>query len=111
MLASRKEKAMSRRYRKSQDKQLASPGATTILPLDQPAAVYYRQSTDAQVGNISTAIQTIDMVAYVKRLGWPDDKILLIDMDQGVSGTTKIDEREGMSELFGLITDGRIGAV
>jgi DNA invertase Pin-like site-specific DNA recombinase len=102
---------MSKRYRKTQDKQLATPGATTILPLDQPAAVYYRQSTDAQVGNISTAIQTIDMVAYVKRLGWPDDKILLIDMDHGVSGTTKIDEREGMSELFGLITDRRIGAV
>ncbi|MCI0552867.1 MAG: recombinase family protein, partial [Anaerolineae bacterium] len=102
---------MSKRYYKLQENPaLALPEATTSLPFDRPVAVYYRQSTEHQVGNISTAIQTIDMVADLKRRGWPEDKIILIDMDKGVSGTTKIDEREGMSNLFALITEGKIGA-
>lgn len=83
----------------------------TPLPTHVPVANYYRQSTTAQVGNISTDIQTIDMAEYLKRLGWPEDKIIMIDMDAGVSGTTRIDEREGMSQLFQLITTGKVGAV
>ncbi len=81
------------------------------LPTDRPVAVYYRQSSDAQVGNISTAMQTIDLPDYLKRLGWAEDKIILIDNDAGISGTTKIDERPGMRKLFDLIIDGSIGAV
>lgn len=81
------------------------------LPTDSPVAVYYRQSTVAQVGNISTQIQTVDMVEEMRRRGWAEDSIILIDMDAGVSGTTKIDEREGMRQLFGLITGGHIAAV
>lgn len=81
------------------------------LPLDKPVAVYYRQSTMAQVGNISTFIQTIDMVEELKRRGWRQEQIILIDMDAGVSGTTKIDERAGMRELFSLISSASIGAV
>lgn len=83
----------------------------TQLPLHLPVAVYYRQSTEAQIGNISTTIQTVDMVEILKSRGWAKDKIMMIDMDAGVSGTTKIDEREGMSTLFGLITNNEIGAV
>lgn len=83
----------------------------TQLPVHLPVANYYRQSTMEQVGNQSTAIQTVDMVAYLKRLGWPEEKIIRIDMDAGVSGTKKIDERPGMSELFRLITRGEVGAV
>jgi hypothetical protein len=32
-------------------------------------------------------------------------------MDAGISGTTKIDERPGMSKLFALINQKAIGAV
>ena len=81
------------------------------LPLHLPIAIYYRQSTEAQIGNISTTIQTVDMVQYLKNYGWDEDKIIMIDMDAGVSGTTKIDEREGMRTLFELITNNKIGAV
>src|SRR5258708_39774103 len=102
---------MSKRYRKSPVKQFVSPGGTTVLPVDQPAAVYYRQSTDAQVGNVSTAIQTIDMVSHLKQRGWDETNINLIDSDAGISGTTKIDERPGMKELFDLITSRNISAV
>jgi DNA invertase Pin-like site-specific DNA recombinase len=77
----------------------------------QPVAVYYRQSTPAQVGNISTTIQTVDMVDELVNCGWQRDDIILIDADEGVSGTKRIDEREGMSYLFELIADGSIGAV
>lgn len=90
---------------------LAEVSTSTALPIDRPVAIYYRQSTDSQVGNISTSIQTVDMVAYLKHCGWTDEHILMIDMDAGVSGTTKIDERPGMSELFDLITSGQLGAV
>src|SRR5258706_9131714 len=81
------------------------------LPTNMPLAVYYRQSTEGQIGNVSTTMQTIDMVEYLKGRGWSEDKIIMIDMDAGVSGTTKIDEREGMRALFSLITEGEIRAV
>ena len=77
----------------------------------EPIAVYYRQSTTAQVGNISTSIQTIDMVEELERRGWEKEKIILIDDDEGVSGTKRIDERKGMSYLFELIADDKIAAV
>lgn len=83
----------------------------TKLPTNQPIAIYYRQSTEAQVGNISTTLQTVDMVKYLKQQGWSDENIIMIDMDAGISGTTKIDERPGMSKLFSLITQNKIGAV
>lgn len=90
---------------------LANPGENKALPVHQPIAIYYRQSTDAQVGNVSTSMQTVDMVKYLKGMGWAANNIIMIDMDKGVSGTTKIDERPGMSALFELITHGKIGAV
>jgi DNA invertase Pin-like site-specific DNA recombinase len=83
----------------------------TGLPTHLPIAIYYRQSTEAQIGNVSTTIQTVDMVEYLKQRGWAAENIIMIDMDAGVSGTTKIDERPGMSKLFDLITQGKLGAV
>jgi hypothetical protein len=83
----------------------------TVLPIDHPVANYYRQSTDAQVGNQSTAMQTIDMPSHLMQLGWSKDNIIMIDMDAGVSGTTKIDERKGMRWLYELIIEGKISAV
>src|SRR5689334_22813642 len=79
--------------------------------MSQPVAVYYRQSTTAQVGNVSTTIQTIDMVDELERRGWKREDIYLIDDDEGVSGAKRIDEREGMSHLFELIAERKIGAV
>lgn len=102
--------SVNQRYKPHVPQPLAVP-TDGRLPIDRPIAIYYRQSTDAQVGNVSTAIQTVDMVDYLKRLGWADDQIIMIDMDEGVSGTTKIDERPGMRMLFDLITEGEVGTV
>jgi hypothetical protein len=84
------------------------PGA---LPLDRGVAVYYRQSSMKQVGNISTDMQQIDLPRYVKSLGWREDQISLIDEDEGVSGAKRIDERKGMSRLYNLIITAGIGTV
>lgn len=81
------------------------------LPIDRPVGNYYRQSSAAQVGNVSTEIQTVDMLRLLRDRGWAEDQILLIDADAGVSGTLKIDERKGMAELFRLIIEEKIGAV
>ena len=99
-----------RKYKpqRSEDSIPVLPGA---LPLDCPIAVYYRQSSMAQVGNISTDMQQIDLPKYVVSLGWQEQNIILIDEDEGVSGAKRIDERAGMSRLFDLMITGKIGAV
>lgn len=81
------------------------------LPVDRPAAVYYRQSSEGQIGNISTTLQTVDMVEKLIQQGWVRENIYMIDMDAGVSGQKKIRERAGMSMLYDLIESGQIGLV
>lgn len=102
---------MSKKYRQPPKSEPDIADVMTSLPTDHPVAVYYRQSSDGQIGNISTSIQTIDMVSYLKERGWKESDIHLIDMDGGVSGMKKIDERPGMKELFNLITEGHIRTV
>jgi len=96
---------------KPQRGDVSSPVQPGMLPTDRPIAVYYRQSSMKQVGNISTDMQQIDLPRYVISLGWDQHDIVLIDKDEGVSGAKSIDEREGMSRLFDLILTRKIGAV
>lgn len=102
---------MSRKYRQQSTRILNPSPTETKLPLDRPVANYYRQSSEGQIGNISTTIQTLNMAAYLERLGWDKSDIIMIDTDAGVSGTTRIDERQGMKHLYGLIIEQKIGAV
>ncbi|MCI0711194.1 MAG: recombinase family protein [Chloroflexi bacterium] len=81
------------------------------LPVGRPVAVYYRQSSEAQIGNISTTLQTVDMVEHLVRLGWAPESVIMIDMDAGISGMKTIEERPGMSRLFDMIEHQAIGAV
>jgi DNA invertase Pin-like site-specific DNA recombinase len=87
------------------------PYRSDPLPVDRPAAIYYRQSTDAQIGNINTTLQTVDMFEHLVRQGWSRDSIFMIDMDAGVSGSTRLKDRPGMSHLLDLIETGQIGLV
>src|SRR5260221_10749875 len=103
---------MARRiYKAAEPQEFQFTGSEIRLPIDKDIADYYRQSTLAQVGNISTIVQTVDLPAYIMGMGWPRERIRLIDMDAGVSGTKKIDERPGMKYLFELIVSDQIGAV
>ncbi|MEQ8674204.1 MAG: recombinase family protein [Aggregatilineales bacterium] len=81
------------------------------LPLGKPVSVYYRQSSEGQIGNISTTLQTVDMVEHLMAQGWQREQINMIDMDAGISGQKKISERPGMSLLYRQIENGEIGLV
>ena len=97
---------------------LKRPESTSIdpyksqpLPLGKPVSVYYRQSSEGQIGNISTTLQTVDMVEHLIAQGWQREQINMIDMDAGISGQKKISERPGMSLLYRQIENGEIGLV
>src|SRR5688572_18219570 len=81
------------------------------LPTDRPVGLYYRQSSEGSIGNVYTTIQTVDMFQKLILMGWGEEQIKLIDIDQGVSGALKIDERAGMSQLYDLIIKREVGAV
>jgi DNA invertase Pin-like site-specific DNA recombinase len=102
---------MKKRYQAALLQQSNSIDGSIALPLDASVAAYYRQSTNAQVGNISTEIQTVDLLNWLKGRGWAEDKIVLIDTDEGVSGQLKINERKGMRYMYELIITGKIKAV
>lgn len=102
---------MSKRSYSARPTSSSIPSDLHNLPTNRPIAVYYRQSTIAQIGNNSTAIQIIDMAQHLRQRGWSDKDIIMIDMDAGISGMKKIDERPGMRLLFDLITENKIGAV
>jgi DNA invertase Pin-like site-specific DNA recombinase len=101
---------MPKRYNRRPEPKTENYGASP-LPVDRPAAIYYRQSTDAQIGNINTTLQTVDMFEHLVRQGWSPDAILMIDMDAGVSGSKKISERPGLSHVMDLIESGQISLV
>jgi DNA invertase Pin-like site-specific DNA recombinase len=100
-----------RTYKRREEENNQDPYRLTELPKDRPCAVYYRQSGEAQVGNISTTLQTVDMVEHLVRLGWAQESIIMIDMDAGVSGTKKMEERPGMNQVMTLIENQQIGLV
>ncbi len=81
------------------------------LPLDRDCAVYYRQSTLPQTKNISYRQQTEDLPAWALSLGWRPEQVILIDEDEGLSGTLGIEQRPGLTRLYDLITSGAIGCV
>ena len=87
------------------------PYKSQPLPLGKPVSVYYRQSSEGQIGNISTTLQTVDMVEHLIAQGWQREQIHMIDMDAGISGQKKISERPGMSLLYRQIENSEIGLV
>src|SRR5260221_9512612 len=51
------------------------------------------------------------MIEHLERLGWVRERILMVDMDAGVSGTKKIKDRPGLSRIFDMIEQGQLGSV
>lgn len=102
---------MPPRYKPRDENDPKDPYKLTALPVEKPVAVYYRQSSEAQIGNISTTLQTVDMVEHLVHLGWTPESVIMIDMDAGISGSKLIQDRPGMSELMRLIEARTIGAV
>lgn len=79
--------------------------------LEKLAIVYVRQSTQQQVldHRESTARQYA-LVHYAERLGWPAERVLLIDEDQGLSGKVA-ENRLGFQRLLAEVTMEHVGVV
>lgn len=79
--------------------------------LDRQALIYVRQSSAMQVRDhtASTARQ-YDLAQFADRLGWPKERIRVIDQDQGHSGVSALG-RDGFQHLMAEVGLGRAGAV
>jgi DNA invertase Pin-like site-specific DNA recombinase len=79
--------------------------------LGKPALLYVRQSTLKQViHNAESAHRQYDLRSRAIALGWTDDQISVIDIDQGHSGASSAD-REGFKHLVAEVSLGRAGIV
>ncbi|MGM9319381.1 recombinase family protein [Deinococcus aquaticus] len=79
--------------------------------LDRLAIVYVRQSTLAQLQHHqeSTRLQYA-LVHHAAELGWAPDRVLVIDDDQGKSGTTATG-RPGFTRLVTEVSLGHVGLI
>src|SRR5215469_5846173 len=87
--------------------------ASKIRPdhLDRLAQVYVRQSTMIQVReNTASGARQYDLAGRASELGWPLERIQVIDQDQGHSGASSAD-RDGFQHLVAQVGLGRTGAV
>jgi len=79
--------------------------------LKRLAIVYVRQSTLAQVRDHGESTQRQYALSDdAERMGWPAERVLVIDADLGVSGRGG-SARAGFKELVGRVCCGEVGAV
>lgn len=79
--------------------------------LDRQALIYVRQSTLAQVlENTGSQARQYDLTQRAVELGWPPERIVVIDQDQGCSGATAIG-RKGFEFVIAEVGLGQAGAV
>ncbi len=91
----------------------ASPFAHKIRPrhCDRLAVVYVRQSTPQQVtGNRESTDLQYQLRRRAVALGWADDRVVVIDDDQGVSGAS-VENRPGFQRLLAEVSLGHVGVV
>lgn len=87
--------------------------ASKIRPdhLDRQAYVYVRQSTLFQVReNTASSARQYDLERLACELGWPQERITVIDQDQGHSGSQAAG-RDGFQSLIAEVGLGHAGAV
>jgi DNA invertase Pin-like site-specific DNA recombinase len=79
--------------------------------LERDAYLYIRQSSMKQVvENIESTKRQYALRGRATALGWPDDRIVVIDSDQGESGASTA-RREGFRQLVTDVGLGRAGIV
>ena len=83
----------------------------TASRLRRNAYLYVRQSTLYQVtNNTESTRRQYDLRGRAVALGWPADRVIVIDVDQGHSGASAAD-REGFQRLVAEVSLGRAGIV
>src|SRR6267154_95049 len=79
--------------------------------LQRLAYIYIRQSSLHQVQfNTASTARQYNLVERAKELGWPDEKIITVDQDQGQSGAS-LEGRDGFKLMMREILMGHVGAV
>ena len=86
-------------------------GKVTTDHLRRDAYLYVRQSTLYQVANnTESSRRQYDLRGRAVALGWPTDRVIVIDVDQGQSGAAATD-REGFQRLVADVSLGKAGIV
>ena len=86
-------------------------GKVTASRLRRDAYLYIRQSTLYQVANnTESTTRQYDLRGRAVALGWPAERIHVIDIDQGHSGASAAD-REGFQHLVAEVSMGKAGIV
>jgi DNA invertase Pin-like site-specific DNA recombinase len=79
--------------------------------LDRLAVIYIRQSTLAQVRDHGeSTLRQYALAEDAERLGWPAERVAVIDADLGRSGRGG-SARDGFKDLVGRVCCGEVGAV
>ena len=79
--------------------------------LERSAAVYVRQSTQNQVlKNRESRQRQYGLADRARELGWPDERIQIIDSDLGESAASQ-GTRSGFGQLCEQVSQGRVGAI
>src|SRR5450755_4010747 len=83
----------------------------TASHLSRQAIVYLRQSSAAQVeNNRESTERQYALAAKAREIGWPDDRIIIIDEDLGLSGSGSV-ARSGFARLTAEVALARVGLV
>src|SRR5437870_2704761 len=83
----------------------------TASHLSRQAIVYLRQSSAAQVErNRESTDRQYALATKARDLGWPEDRIIVIDEDLGLSGSGVI-ARSGFARLTAEVALARVGLV
>jgi DNA invertase Pin-like site-specific DNA recombinase len=83
----------------------------TPSPLSRQAIVYLRQSSAAQVeNNRESTDRQYALAAKARELGWPADRIVVIDEDLGLSGSGFV-ARSGFARLTAEVALAHVGLV
>ena len=86
-------------------------GKISASHLEREACVYIRQSSPGQVvNNTESARRQYDLSERALALGWPRERIRVIDEDQGLSGADA-ERRGGFQDLMARIAAGEVGIV
>ena len=87
------------------------PNKVSAAHLSRDAYLYVRQSTLHQVAkNTESSRRQYDLRGRAVALGWPSERIVVIDVDQGHSGASAAD-REGFQRLVADVSLNKAGIV
>jgi DNA invertase Pin-like site-specific DNA recombinase len=91
--------------------EFAATSKIVDLHWDRLAMVYVRQSTPQQVlENRESRERQYALAQFAQRLGWPAERVVVIDEDQGQSGKTA-GERSGFQRLMTEVSLNHVGLV